>query len=110
MQDLGAMPPLRRWTNRIMSSLLSRMIGQSVPDTQCGYRLYSCAVLKGLTTASSRFDAESEILFRIARTGHQIRSVTVRTIYGSEQSKIHPVRDTIRFLRLLLRMRYGARQ
>jgi len=95
------MPLVRRWTNRVMSWLLSREMGQSVPDTQCGFRLYRCAVLEGVSCGSARFDAESEILLELAAKGIRIGSVPIRVIYGDERSKINPVKDTIRFFGML---------
>ena len=44
MGDIARMPRLRRFVNRYMSSLLSRLMGQHVPDTQCGFRIYHRAV------------------------------------------------------------------
>jgi glycosyltransferase involved in cell wall biosynthesis len=105
MHDTRTMPPLRRWTNRFMSWLLSREIGSPVPDTQCGYRLYDLSVIHGIPLQSARFAAESEILMELGRRGVRIGSVPVATRYGTEKSKIHPVKDTIRFFRMLHRHR-----
>jgi hypothetical protein len=105
MSDPRNMPWLRRLTNRFMSALLSRSIGQRVPDTQCGFRLYRCDAIPRLSTETSRFDAESEILLRLAQAGVRIGSVPIRVIYGDEKSKIRPFRDTIRFFSMLRRMR-----
>lgn len=110
MSDTAAMPPLRRWTNRWMSWLLSRTMGQSVPDTQNGYRLYRLGAVEGITLDATRFDAESEILLQAAARGLRIGSVPVQTIYGDEQSKIRPVRDTFRFFRMLRRFRREMRR
>ena len=54
---------------------------------------------------SSRYDYETEMLVVAARRGWRIVSVPVSTIYGEEDSKIHPVRDTIRFFKLMRRLR-----
>lgn len=105
MYDTRRMPWIRLMTNRFMSWLLSREMGQPVPDTQCGYRLYSLSVLPEKGTASSRFAAESEILMELSARGVRIGSVPVATVYGGEQSKIHPVKDTVRFFRMLRRSR-----
>lgn len=101
MEDVKAMPLVRWLTNRFMSWLISREMGQKVPDTQCGYRLYSLDVLAGIRVASGGYAAESEILMDLSHRGVRIGSVPVATIYGTEKSKIHPVRDTIRFFRML---------
>jgi hypothetical protein len=46
---------------------------------------------------------ESELLIKASRAGFRITSVPIKTIYGQEVSKINPVVDTCRFLRLLFR-------
>ncbi len=101
MEDPRAMPFVRRMTNRFMSWLLSRKMGQRVPDTQNGFRLYRTDVLPDMSGGDARFAAESEILLILSRRGVRIASVPVRIIYGDERSKIRPVRDTLRFIRML---------
>lgn len=105
MHDTRTMPWVRRLTNRVMSAWLSRMIGQRVPDTQCGFRAYRADVLQHARCEGSHFDAESELLVRLARRGYRIGSVPIRTIYRGERSKINPLTDTIRFMALLIRLR-----
>jgi glycosyltransferase involved in cell wall biosynthesis len=101
MGDKLNMPLVRRWTNMFMSWLLSRQIGQRVPDTQCGYRLYRCAVIPLVSSEAPGYAAESEILFHLARGGAKMGAVPLSAIYNDEESKIHPVRDTIRFFAFL---------
>lgn len=110
MADTTTMPRLRRWTNRFMSRLLSRSMGQYIPDTQCGFRLYRCDVLPLVSTGAPRFEAESEILLNLAGRGVRMDSVRIRTIYGDEKSKIRPGRDTVRFFAMLLRHGLGHRR
>jgi len=103
MWDPENMPFVRRMTNRYMSWLLSRRMGQRVPDTQCGYRLYGAGVLPVIRADAAGFAAESEALLRMAAAGHTIASVPITVIYGEEESKIRPCRDTIRFFAMLRR-------
>ena len=107
MGNVASMPWIRRFVNRFMSDLLSRVMGQHVPDTQCGFRLYHrSAFPEGLYGAHShRFAAESEILLRLSLQGRKIGAVAIQTIYGGEISKVHPLADTIRFFRMLRRFR-----
>lgn len=102
------MPFVRRMTNRFMSWLLSRQMGQQVPDSQSGFRLYGAAALPHLTAESARYAAESEVLLALARRGVRIGAVPIRVIYRDERSKIHPLADTIRFFDMLRRWRRGA--
>ena len=101
MADVHGMPLVRRLTNRIMSWMLSCTMGQYVPDTQCGYRLFRCDVIPFISSKSQRFAAESEVLLRVAERGIRIDSVRIKTIYDTQQSKINPVVDTVRFFRML---------
>jgi glycosyltransferase involved in cell wall biosynthesis len=101
MDHPAGMPVVRRLTNRFMSWLLSREMGQRVPDTQCGFRLYRCEGFPEVSRESRRFDYDSEILLLYADMGARIGAVPIRVIYGDEKSKIHPVRDTLRFVRML---------
>ena len=107
MNNVAAMPPLRRFVNRFMSDLLSRVMGQHVPDSQCGFRLYHrSAFPEGPYDAhSKRFAAESEILLRLALQGRKIGVVAIQIIYGDEKSKVNPFTDTFRFFRMLRRFR-----
>ncbi len=103
MMDTRRMPLLRRLTNRFMSSQISRLCGQSIPDTQCGFRMVRRDVIPSLFCESDSYDYETEMLLIASWAGHRVVSVPVSTIYASEKSKIRPFRDGIRFVKLLLK-------
>lgn len=105
MSDLRTMPLVRRLTNSFMSWSISWLCGQPVPDSQCGFRMIRTDFAPALFCESDNYDYETEMLVIASNMGHRISSVPVSTIYGDETSKIHPVRDTVRFLRLLARYR-----
>jgi glycosyltransferase involved in cell wall biosynthesis len=107
MNDLRSMPFVRRKVNRYMSRRISRVCRQDVPDTQCGYRMVYRDLAPHLLAGTSRFDYETEMLFIASRQGFRIASVPISTIYSDEVSSIHPVRDTIRFFRLIRRYEKG---
>ena len=109
MADTRDMPLVRRWTNRFMSWWLSRLMGQYVPDTQCGFRLYRSDVIPYIEASSERFAAESEILLHVARRGIRIGAVPISTVYGDERSKVNPLADTVRFFRMIRRYRSEKR-
>jgi glycosyltransferase involved in cell wall biosynthesis len=46
MNDVREMPFVRRTVNRYMSRRISRLCGQDVPDTQCGYRMVQRALAR----------------------------------------------------------------
>lgn len=110
MDNPVGMPLVRRLTNRFMSWLLSCSMKQSVPDTQCGFRLYSLDVVPAMPTGCDRFAAESEVLLDLSQRGVKIGSVPIRSIYGDEKSKINPLKDSARFIRMLWRYRRCRRR
>jgi glycosyltransferase involved in cell wall biosynthesis len=103
MGAVAQMPALRRWTNRATSRIISRLARQQIPDSQCGFRLLRTEVLADLDLKTANYETESEMLLQAAAAGHRIESIPVRTIYNAAPSRIHPVRDTWRFLKLALR-------
>jgi len=110
MSDLRTMPFVRKWTNRYMSWKISNVIGQRVPDTQCGFRMFARSLAaEFLDTPSTAFDFETEMLAIAARQGCPIATATVSTVYGDEVSKIHPWRDTVKFFKLIGRLKREAK-
>ena len=110
MGDVRTMPLVRLLTNRVMSWTVSGLIGQPVPDTQCGFRLFARPLFPRFAAmATSAFDAETEMLAIAARSGCAIAAARVSTVYDDQDSRISPWRDTVRFLRLMNRLTRTAR-
>jgi glycosyltransferase involved in cell wall biosynthesis len=105
MNDVRTMPFVRRIVNRWMSGQISRLCGQHIPDTQCGFRMISAKAIPQVLSGSERFDYETEMLIVISRSGGKIGAVPISTVYADEVSSIHPVRDTLRFFKLMRRYR-----
>jgi glycosyltransferase involved in cell wall biosynthesis len=105
MNDLAAMPLLRRVVNRYMSNTISRICRQQIPDTQCGFRMLHRELIPDLLGGADRFDYETEMLIVASRKGCRIDSVPISTVYSDEVSSIHPVRDTLGFFKLIRRYR-----
>lgn len=110
MGRLESMPLIRRWVNQWMSARLSSLAKTSIPDTQCGFRLLRLELVSRATVTTTQYDFESELLIEVARLGGTISSAPVQTIYAEEQSKIHPVRDTLRWFRWMHRARRKRRK
>lgn len=105
MSDTRAMPFVRKMTNRFMSWQIGRVCRQPIPDSQCGFRMVHRELAPLLFCDTDAFDYETEMLFIAARAGFKISAVPVSTVYEGEKSKIMPVRDTLRFFRLMARYR-----
>jgi len=105
MNNVRAMPLIRRIVNRFMSRQISRLCGQRIPDTQCGFRMVDRKLVPDLLGGGNRFEYETEVLIIASRKGYRIESVPITTVYSDQVSKIHPMRDALRFLKLMRRYR-----
>jgi glycosyltransferase involved in cell wall biosynthesis len=105
MNNVAGMPFLRRVVNRYMSRQISRVCRQQIPDTQCGFRMVHRQLIPDLLGGGDRFDYETEVLIIASRKGYRIESVPITTVYTDQVSKIHPVRDALRFFKLMWRYR-----
>lgn len=103
MGDVARMPLVRRLVNRYMSNEISRVCGQRIPDTQCGYRMLHRQIIPDMLGGGHRFDYETEALIIASRKGYRIESVPIATVYTDQISKIHPLRDSLRFFKLMRR-------
>ncbi len=103
MNDVARMPLIRRFVNRYMSNQISKVCRQNIPDTQCGFRMVDRRLAPDLLSGGHRFDYDTEVLIIASRKGYRIESVPISTVYSDEVSKIHPLRDTLRFFKLMQR-------
>ncbi len=98
------MPPVRFVTNLFMSFIISAVCRQNIPDSQCGFRLIKCGVLRNICILSSRYEIESEILIKASRLGFKIISAPIKSVYEGQSSFINPVLDTWRFFSMLFKV------
>jgi glycosyltransferase involved in cell wall biosynthesis len=108
MNDAATMPFIRRVVNRYMSRQISRVCKQEIPDTQCGFRMLDRYLIPQLLGGGDRFDYDTEVLIIASRKGYRIESVPITTVYTDQVSKIRPLRDAIRFLKLMWRYRTAS--
>jgi glycosyltransferase involved in cell wall biosynthesis len=108
MNNVAGMPVIRRVVNHYMSRQISRVCKQEIPDTQCGFRMLNRELIPQLLGGGDRFDYDTEVLILVSRKGYRIESVPITTVYTDQVSKIRPLRDAIRFLKLMWRYRRAA--
>jgi len=71
------MPPVKRWGNRMMSRLISRLAGQRFYDVSCGLRCYSRAAALQLHLLG-RFTYTQEVFLNLAFKQLRIVEVPIR--------------------------------
>ncbi|MFH0912982.1 MAG: glycosyltransferase family 2 protein [Candidatus Omnitrophota bacterium] len=97
------MPLVRVMTNKFMSWIISSLARQRIPDTQCGFRLIKKEVLATVNLRTSKYETESEIIIKAARSGLKVESVPIKSVYRGEKSQINPFIDTLRFIRFMIK-------
>ncbi len=102
-RNFGQMPFPRRYTNPIFGAwLLSLALRTPIHDSQSGYRMYGRRLLTQLDLTTTGFDWEVEVIVQAVCLRMRIGWVDIRTIYGvGEVSYFHPVRDSLRFGRMV---------
>jgi len=101
MQDPRGMPMVRLLTNKLMSRIVSAASGRRVLDSQCGFKMLPADFLRRATLTSNRFEIEDEILLEASRLGYEVIFAPVTSVYDGEASHIHPILDTVRFVRFI---------
>ncbi|MFA7368540.1 MAG: glycosyltransferase family 2 protein [Kiritimatiellales bacterium] len=101
MADVRRIPVVRRWTIRMMSFWLDRLLGVYVSDPPCGFRFYRCDVLPFILEEKSSLPSEFETLLNIASRRIRVGSVRITKLPKRHKSLIAPFRDLIRFARVL---------
>lgn len=103
MSDLGPMPIHRRLNNRLVSAVGQWLSNSVAPDFQCGYRFMLIEPLRHLSLETRGYELEAELLLRLGRAGYTIDGIPVATVYAGEVSHVRPLREMLRFTRLLFR-------
>lgn len=109
MSNPRNMPWGRLVVNKFMSWFISKIAGQWIPDTQCGFRLIKRNALEKLDLNTRKYEIESEILIKASRLGFKIESVPIESIYLGEKSQINPFVDTFRFISFVFRELWTTR-
>ncbi len=101
-RNMGGMPWERRFSNWGTSLLLSIITGQKIGDSQSGYRLIRCSLLKGLKFDCTGYDFETEFLLKLSRAGARMGAVNIPTLYEGAPSSINSFIDTLKFFRVII--------
>ncbi len=99
------MPWHRRFRNRVTTRIISGLARRPVYDAQCGFRMYRLSALEAMgLPPEGRFEWESQALVLCGRRGFSLLPVDIATVYTDNGSHMRLFRDTLRFLRMYLRL------
>ncbi len=74
--------------------------GQSLPDTQTGYRLYPLHKIPYLSCLTSKYEAELELLVFSSWHGVKLVPISVRVFYPSREERVSHFRPAMDFGRI----------
>jgi glycosyltransferase involved in cell wall biosynthesis len=97
------MPLSRILSNTITSWIISKITGQKIKDSQCGFRALKRDLLEQIDLKENGFQLESEFIFRVSELNKNIEFVDIPTLYNGQTSYISHYKDTVRFVRLIFR-------
>jgi len=101
--------PFRERLGRINNALLQTVGLTNFPDTQCGFKAFTAAACEIVFPRQTidGFSFDVELLCIAGQHGLSIAEIPVRW-ENSPDSRVHPVRDSARMFRDLLRIRWRS--
>ena len=93
--------PIKLFGNRFANRWVEIACGQTLPDTQSGFRVYPLRETLALRVRARHFAFETEVLIRAVRAGVPIHSVPVRVYYPPIAERTSHYRgfvDTVRII------------
>jgi dolichyl-phosphate beta-glucosyltransferase len=102
-------PWYRQTMGKIFNLFVQTLVLPGVRDSQCGFKLFHAeAARKSFSLGRlPGFSFDVEVLYIARRLGYCIAEVPVRW-YNSPASRVHPIFDSARMLRDLLRIRWNT--
>jgi len=97
------MPFHRKLSNNITSLILSLRSGFHIRDSQVGYRCYPLIDSRLWDSHEDGFQFESTVFFNAEKLQLRLIWQAIPVIYGEEESHMNLVKDTLRFIRTILR-------
>jgi glycosyltransferase involved in cell wall biosynthesis len=109
MHQAASIPWLRRRVNRWISRQISRRVGQTLPDTQCGFRLVDLKIWPALPCRTRHFEIESEMVIAFLDAGCRVEFVPIQVIGRAAHSHINPLTDAWRWCKWWRSLPAGGR-
>ena len=103
-------PAYRHLMGRVFNWLVKIMAVSGFEDTQCGFKCFHRSVIDDLFSHQTinGFSFDVEVLYVAQKRGYQIVEVPIHWYYQSE-SKVHPIKDTIRMFKDMMQVRQNDR-
>lgn len=99
-------PLYRQTMGRVFNLFIRMLTGETLADTQCGFKLFRKKAAKKLFEKAmiDGFAFDVEILFMARREGYRITEAGIEWV-NSHESKVHPVFSSLEMVRDIIKMR-----
>jgi len=107
----GAITPIDRLGNRLLTALFNRLLGAQITDTQAGFRAIRRDTFLKIGHRAARYDVETDTLARLLAAGGVAVEVPVtRRPRAHGSTDLSRIRDGLRILATILRARARSRR
>lgn len=96
------MPAANTFANKFSNFWFTAQTGLKLSDTQTGYRAYPLFKMKGMRSLTNRYEAELELLVRMAWKNIKMIPVQIKVFYAPEGERVSHFRKGRDFLRISL--------
>lgn len=107
--EKGAMTPLNKSGNKIISSICKIFLKVDVSDTQCGLRIFKATLLDSMFLTNEGMPLATEMIAEAKFVGARIseRGIKYRARVG--ETKLSPLKDGLRIFAIILKLMRDTR-
>ena len=97
-------PAIRKPAKKALNQLANYLSETKIPDLNSGFRVMRKGVVKRFThILPDSFSFTTTITLAMLSDGYKVKYVPIDYFHRAGNSKIHPIKDTIRFTQLVIR-------
>ena len=102
----GSIHPANRLGNIVLTRLFSTLFGQSITDSQAGFRVVRGDIARSLRLRGSEYEFETELMGRLLRDGRRVVEVPVtRSRRTAGRTDFRRIRNGMRILGTMVALR-----
>jgi dolichyl-phosphate beta-glucosyltransferase len=104
-------PSYRHLMGRVFNFLVKMLAVPDIEDTQCGFKCFHHGVVQDLFSNQTidGFGFDVEVLYIARKRGYSVVEVPIHW-YSQPDSKVHPIKDTIRMFQDIFTVRRNDRR
>lgn len=99
-------PFYREMMGKTFNKIVQLLVVRGISDTQCGFKLFTEKAAKEIFAKSeiNGFSFDVEAVYLASKMGFKIKEIPVEW-YNDDRSKVHPIKDSMKMLIEIMRIR-----